>query len=95
MLESLKKQFVVRQYKRSESVNDLDPERVRRMMDEAGCTPGEAEEIFRLTSLPSETERYVFPPSHREQAIEMLQPDTWGAKGMAGFGFREKPVRGE
>jgi len=95
VLESLKKQFVVRQYKRSESVNDLDPERVRRMMDEAGCTPGEAEEIFRLTSLPSETERYVFPPSHREQAIEMLQPDTWGAKGMAGFGFREKPVRGE
>ena len=52
-----------------------------------------AEEIYRLTSLPTFDDRFVIPPAHREESIEMLEA-TADAKGETGFGFKEKPARG-
>jgi nitrate reductase beta subunit len=57
-------------------------------------TEEEAEAIYRLTSLPTMDERVVIPPSHREEALAMLNDNMWEEKGSAGFGSRQLPVRG-
>jgi nitrate reductase beta subunit len=57
-------------------------------------TEQEAEAIYQLTSLPTMEDRFVIPPSHREEAMQMLNDDMWAEKGEAGFGFREAPLRG-
>ncbi len=46
-----------------------------------------------MTSLANFKDRFVIPPMHREQALEMLE-DTKEAKGAGGFGFRQPPKRG-
>lgn len=91
---ALKKQYAVRLFKRLETVGDMDAEVVRLALAEVDSSEQEAEEIYRLTSLPTEKERYVIPPMHREQAMQMLNDDMWEGKGAAGFGFREAPMRG-
>ena len=63
------------------------------MLREADCTPEEAEAIYRLTSLCTFDDRFVIPPMHREQAIEMLE-DPLEHKQGAGFGFLSGPRRG-
>jgi nitrate reductase beta subunit len=91
---ALKKQYAVRLFKRMETVGDMQPEVVQAALDQLGCTAQEVEEIYRLTSLPTMDERVVIPPSHREEAMQMLNDDMWEGKGAAGFGFREAPMRG-
>ena len=49
--------------------------------------------FIRLTSLATFEERFVIPPAHREESIEMLEA-TADAKGETGFGFKERPARG-
>jgi len=72
----------------------MEPAVVNRMMEEVGSNEEELEAIYRLTTLASEHERYVIPPSHREVAEEMLQDNLWEVKGSAGLGYVEKPQRG-
>jgi nitrate reductase beta subunit len=91
---ALKKQYAVRLFKRLQTVGDLRPESVTKALRAGATSALEAEAIYRLTSLPTMDERVVIPPSHREEAMAMLEDDMWAAKGEAGFGFRERPVRG-
>ncbi|RMG50562.1 MAG: nitrate reductase subunit beta [Acidobacteria bacterium] len=91
---SLKKQYAVRLFKRMDTVGDIDRALVKRALQEVETSEDEAEQIFRLTSLPTMTERFVIPPSHREEALAMLTEDLWEEKGGAGLGFREPPTRG-
>jgi nitrate reductase beta subunit len=91
---SLKKQYAVRLFKRLDTVGDMDAAAVKRALEQLNMTEEEAEQIFRLTALPLFDERFVIPPSHREQALQMLNEDMWAEKGGAGFGFRAAPVRG-
>jgi len=91
---ALKKRYAVRLFKRMKTVCDMDAEVVKAALAEVGSSAEEAEAIYRLTSLPTEKERYVIPPMHREQAMQMLNDDMWEGKGAAGFGFRAAPVRG-
>jgi len=91
---ALKKQYAIRLFKRMETVGDMDAEVVRRALAEVGCSAAEAEQIYRLTSLPTVDDRYVIPPMHREEAMQMLNDDVLADKGEAGFGFREAPLRG-
>ncbi len=91
---SLKKQYAVRLFKRMDTVGDIDRALVKRALQEVEASEDEAEQIFRLTSLPTMTERFVIPPSHREEALAMLTQDLWEEKGGAGLGFREPPTRG-
>ncbi len=91
---ALKKQYAVRLFKRLETVGDMDAEVVRQALAEVGSSEAEAEAIYRLTSLPTAEERYVIPPMHREEAMQMLNDDMCEGKGAAGFGFREAPARG-
>jgi nitrate reductase / nitrite oxidoreductase, beta subunit len=52
-----------------------------------------ADAIFRLTSLAHFSDRFVIPPAHREEAIELIE-QTATRKENTGFGFIEKPERG-
>jgi nitrate reductase beta subunit len=91
---ALKKQYAVRLFKRFETVGDIDHGAVKRALEQVGATEAEAEQIYRLTSLPTMDDRFVIPSSHREEAMQMLNEDILAQKGQAGLGFRELPVRG-
>lgn len=90
---ALAKQKAVRWYRRALTVGDVDMATAERMLREADCTADEAEAIYRLTSLCSFEDRFVIPPAHREQAIEMLE-DPLAHRQSAGFGFLSGPRRG-
>ena len=89
----LKKLMAVRLHRRNVTVGDLSPELVETSMKEVGMTPEMAEAVYYLTSLAKFDDRFVIPPAHREQAIEMTE-FTGDRKGSAGFGFTQKPERG-
>jgi nitrate reductase beta subunit len=90
---ALRKQKAVRWYRRAVTVGDVTMDVAEHILREADCTPEEAEAIYRLTSLCSFEDRFVIPPMHREEAIEMLQ-DPLEHKQEAGFGFVAGPRRG-
>jgi nitrate reductase beta subunit len=63
------------------------------MLAEADCTAEEADAIYKLTSLCTFEDRFVIPPMHREEALEMME-DPMQHKASAGFGFVSSPQRG-
>ncbi|MEP6715081.1 MAG: nitrate reductase subunit beta [Terriglobia bacterium] len=83
---ALRKQKAVRWYRRYITVGDVTEETAARMLREADCTAEEAEAIYRLTALCTFEERFVIPPMHREEAIEMME-GPMEHKQEAGFGF--------
>ncbi|MBK6611063.1 MAG: nitrate reductase subunit beta [Sphingobacteriales bacterium] len=88
-----KKLMAVRIHRRQVTVGDITPERANEALREAGLTAEQAEGIFYLTALAKFDDRFVIPPAHREQAVEMLE-FTGDTKGDTGFGFTLKPTRG-
>jgi nitrate reductase beta subunit len=90
---ALRKQLAVRMHRRQVTTGDLDESKVRQALSATHTDEEEAEAIYRLTSLAPFDERFVIPPMHREEAIEMLR-DTADAKGFAGLGIRADPIRG-
>jgi len=90
---ALKKQMAVRTYRRALTVGNVEQETAEKLLTEADCTPEEAEAIYRLSSLAKLEDRYVIPPAHREEAVEMME-DPLDHKRSTGFGFREAPERG-
>ncbi|MDH5597959.1 MAG: nitrate reductase subunit beta [Cyclobacteriaceae bacterium] len=89
----LKKLMAVRMHRREETVGDMKKEEIAKQLDEIGITSEVADAIFRLTTIAAFDERFVIPPAHREESIEMLE-STADVKGETGFGFKEKPTRG-
>ncbi len=90
---ALRKQQAVRLYRRAVTVGDIDPFELSKVLSEADLTEVQAEEIFNLTALASEKDRFVIPPMHREEAFELMGEEPLEAKG-AGVGFRRAPQRG-
>jgi nitrate reductase beta subunit len=90
---ALKKQKAVRWYRRAMTVGDVDMATAERMLREADCSPEQAEAIYRLTALCTFDDRFVIPPMHREEAIQMLQDPLEHKQGV-GFGFVSEPRRG-
>ena len=90
---ALKKQMAIRSYRRAVTVGDIEPHVADQMLREADCTPAEAEAIYKLTSLCTFEERFVIPPMHREEALEMME-DPMDHKRETGFGVMGKPQRG-
>ncbi|MCB1281050.1 MAG: hypothetical protein KDB18_05960, partial [Salinibacterium sp.] len=90
---ALQKQMAVRTLRRAMTVGDIDMDEARRQLREADCSEQDADAIYRLTALCTFEERFVIPPSHREEAIEMLE-DPLEYKQSVGFGFRTGPKRG-
>ncbi len=93
LVYALKKQKAVRAYRRAVTVGDIDMKTAERILTEADCSPSEAEEIYKLTSLCTFDDRFVIPPMHREEAIEMMK-DPHEHRASVGFGFIEEPQRG-
>jgi nitrate reductase beta subunit len=89
----LKKMMTVRLHRRMVTVGDLNREEVQKSLQDCGLTTEVADDIYRLTSLAKFEDRFVIPPAHREEAIEMME-ETHVRKGNAGFGFLRKPKRG-
>ncbi|MCP3927729.1 MAG: nitrate reductase subunit beta [Bacteroidetes bacterium] len=89
----LKKLMAVRMHRRSVTVGDIDASKVEKALSGADMTAEQADRIYEMTSLAKFDERFVIPPSHREQAIEMLE-FTGDTKGSIGFGFKENAERG-
>ncbi len=90
---TLKKLMAVRLHRRDVTVGDLNKDLVADSLKEVGLNAEMADEVYYLTSLAKFDDRFVIPPAHREQAIEMVE-FTGDRKGNAGFGFVEKPARG-
>ncbi|MBZ0204979.1 MAG: nitrate reductase subunit beta [Flavobacteriales bacterium] len=89
----LRKLLAVKIHRRDTTVGDLTKEEVEEALQIGKTNPGEADAIFRLTSLATFNERFVIPPAHREESIEMIEA-TADVKGETGFGFKMKPARG-
>jgi nitrate reductase / nitrite oxidoreductase, beta subunit len=89
----MKKLMAVRIHRRDKTVGDLNKENVKKTLEEVKLSTDSADDIYYLTSLAKFDDRFVIPPAHREQAIEMIE-NTGDVKGSSGFGFREKPARG-
>ena len=81
--------MAVRLYKRSQNVKDIEPEEVARALEETHTTPEQAEEIYKLTSLPSVKEQFVIPPMMREKTPE----DPFTRRAKTGVGFKIRPER--
>jgi nitrate reductase beta subunit len=71
---ALRKEKAVRASRRAATVGDIDAAAVAQQLHDADCSDAEAGEIYRLTALATNAERFVVPPPFREQAIEMLAP---------------------
>ncbi len=93
LLYALKKQKAVRWLRRAKTVGDVSMETAEQMLREADCTPKEAQAIYKLTSLCTFDDRFVIPPAHREEAIEMTET-THEHRQSTGFGFLAGPRRG-
>lgn len=89
----LKKLMAVRIWRRHVTVGDVSAERAQEALSGAGIDSEMADAIYNLTTLAKFDDRFVIPPSHREQAIEMVE-FVGDAKGSTGFGFKEQPMRG-
>jgi len=90
---ALRKQMAVRLWRRAVTVGDVTREDAEAALREADCTPEEADGIYRLSTLASFDDRFVIPPMHREEAIEMMK-DTNDHRRETGFGFLTGPRRG-
>ena len=89
---ALRKQKAVRWYRRAVTVGDVELDVAERMLREADSSPEEAEAIYRLSALCTFEDRFVIPPMHREEAIEMAA-DPLEHKHSSGFGFLSGPWR--
>ncbi|MBV6405643.1 MAG: nitrate reductase subunit beta [Flavobacteriales bacterium] len=89
----LRKLLAVKIHRRDATVGDLPKAEVEEALNTGRTNAAEADAIFRLTSLATFNERFVIPPAHREESIEMMEA-TADTKGETGFGFKMRPARG-
>ncbi len=89
----IKKLMAIRIYRRFKTVGDISEDKALKALKDVGMTPDVADDVYYLTSLAKFEDRFVIPPAHREQAIEMFE-FTGDAKGAVGFGFKRPPQRG-
>ncbi len=89
----LTKMMAVRIHRRSATAGDISREEADTNLQNSELSSETADAIFRLTSLSRHADRFVIPPAHREEAIELIE-ETNIRKENAGFGFTKKPERG-
>ena len=82
------KLMAIRIYRRWKTVGDISQAKAEQALADVGLTAKMADDIYYLTALANFDDRFVIPPSHREQAIEMME-FAGDVKGSTGFGFKE------
>jgi nitrate reductase / nitrite oxidoreductase, beta subunit len=90
---NFRRMMAVRLYRRSVTTGDITRKLAEDELRNCDLTQEVADAIFRLTSLASFKDRFVIPPAHREEAIELIE-NTSTRKENSGFGFSKKPERG-
>jgi nitrate reductase beta subunit len=90
---ALSAMLAVRSFKRRQSVDGSIDQTTLDLLAQAGLTEDVAEDIYKLTTVPTIDDRFVFPPYHREMAIEELN-DPLVHKGATGVGYIDPPKRG-
>lgn len=93
ILSVLRKLKAVRMHRRAVTVGDINRDKADSILRSSGLTADVADEIFRMTALGHLQDRFVIPPSHREEATDLLE-ETSTRRQNAGFGFIDKPKRG-
>jgi nitrate reductase beta subunit len=88
---ALRRLMAVRAHRRAKEVGDLPAPAAAEALRESGLTEKQAEEIFRLTSLASMSERIVLPGLGREEQVD-TSAEPQPHRG-AGFGFL-RPMEG-
>ncbi len=91
--EVLKKMMAVRLFRRAKTVKEENHDAIANLMKSVSLTPEAADKMYHLTAIAPFDQRFVIPPMHREEAIELLKA-TDVKKGDAGFGFTDTPERG-
>jgi len=89
----LRKLLSVRIYMRRKTVDGVVDDVALKTLADAGLTEEQAIAIYKMTTLPTMEERFVFPPYHREMSIEAGM-DPLAHKGEAGLGYIQQPKRG-
>jgi nitrate reductase beta subunit len=92
--EVLARIMAVRIHRKAKTVGEEVPGEAERALARAGISSRDAEEIYRLTSLPAYDDRFVIPPAARESAIESFE-DPYAAKGETGIGFLRRGKGGK
>ena len=92
--DSMKKLLAVRIFQRAKTLGDIEPERLTRILREADLSEEEAQDIYKLSTLPVPEERFMMPPIQREETIENTTCTPDKCKGKCGLGKTEKPERG-
>lgn len=72
VVAAYQKMIAVRLYKRAQEVGDVTNEEATAALAKAEISAEVAEAIYRLTSLPTYSERFVVPPYSREGDIEEI-----------------------
>lgn len=93
IMNILGKMKAIRNYRRMVTVGDVSREMAEAGLKSSDLTPQVADEIFRMTALAHLQDRFVIPPAHREEAIEMIE-NTSVRRENTGFGYIQKPERG-
>jgi len=89
----LSKMLAIRIYMRRKTVVGEVDDVAMNALEKAGLTEYQAIAIYKMTSLPTIDDRFVFPPYHREMNIEEMG-DPLAHKGETGFGEIQPPKRG-
>ncbi len=90
----LRRLLAVRLFKRRQNVDGAVDQVTLETLHATGLSARAAEEIYRLTTLPTLAERFVLPPHHREEDIESLS-DPLSHRGSTGLSYSTRPKRGE
>ncbi|MBV6393972.1 MAG: Respiratory nitrate reductase 1 beta chain [Anaerolineales bacterium] len=93
VVAAYQKMIAVRLYKRAQEVGDVTNEEATAALAKAEISAEVAEAIYRLTSLPTYSERFVVPPYSREGDIEEIY-DPQQRKAETGFGRSQGSRRG-
>ncbi len=91
--DRLKKMMAVRIYRRWKTVGDVTEEKAKHALRDVGLSTKMADDIYYLTALAKFEDRFVIPPAHREEAVELLE-FTGDHKGEVGFGPSKSVQRG-
>ena len=92
--DAMKRLLAVRMFQRSATLGDIEPDRLKRILREAGLTEDQAKDIYKLSTLPGPEERFMIPPTQREQSMENTSCSPDKCKGSCGLGQTKKPERG-
>jgi nitrate reductase beta subunit len=92
--EAMKKLLAVRFFQRSLTLGDIEPDRLKKILRDAGISEAQARAIHALTALPGPEDRFMMPPIQREESIENTSCSPDKCKGTCGLGKTEKPQRG-